>query len=57
MEITPVLEQGELEIALDNTLPTKSPQNPLVDDESISSIYLTFDSILPSAARGLKPDT
>lgn len=51
---TPALEQGDLEIALDNTLPPKSPQNPLVDDESISSIYLTFDTILPTPPTPLE---
>lgn len=43
----PVLEQSELEIAVDSLPPKVSP-NPLADDESISSIYLTFDTILPT---------
>ncbi|KAK7423985.1 hypothetical protein QQZ08_008809 [Neonectria magnoliae] len=46
---TPILEQGELEISIDNTLaPKTTEKNPSDDDESISYIYLSFTSNLPS---------
>ncbi|KAF7553936.1 hypothetical protein G7Z17_g3266 [Cylindrodendrum hubeiense] len=45
---TPVLDQGELEISIDNTLAPKAPGNNLIKDEPISYLYLSFSSNLPS---------
>ncbi|KAH7166302.1 major facilitator superfamily domain-containing protein [Dactylonectria macrodidyma] len=45
---TPVLDQGDLEIRVDDTLPPKPTASSLSRDESISYLYLSFDSNLPS---------
>ncbi|KAH7140097.1 major facilitator superfamily domain-containing protein [Dactylonectria estremocensis] len=45
---TPVLDQGDLEIHVDDTLPPKPAASNLSKDESISYFYLSFDSNLPS---------
>ncbi|KAI5458231.1 major facilitator superfamily domain-containing protein [Mariannaea sp. PMI_226] len=46
---TPVLGQGELKIApVDKNIPSEAPpDNELIDDDSISYEYLTWDSTLP----------
>lgn len=45
---TPVLDQGELEISVDNTLAPKITEKVFASDESISYLYLSFSSNLPS---------